>query len=251
MITSISSDRLVVISDLHLGNPFSNAKKQVIPFLKWAAKEKFDICINGDGLEIAQASFSKIAFDVPEFFRLLGEFRRAGRVVYYVTGNHDIALEHFLEDWEMMTVSPFLNVDSNGTRIRIEHGHIYDPFFVRFPLLYEALTNAGGIFLKLHPEFYRLWIKFERWTSYLRARKSGIVGELPHFREAADELSRRGFDAVVFGHTHHAGESRLENGSRYFNPGSWMLKPHYVKIEHGEVSLVAWEKPLDRLSARV
>jgi UDP-2,3-diacylglucosamine pyrophosphatase LpxH len=233
----------VVISDLHLGNPFSNAKRRVIPFLKWAAQEKYDVCINGDGLEIAQASFSKVAFEVPEFFRVLGEFRKAGREVYYVTGNHDIALEHFLEDWGVMKVSPFLNVESNGTRIRIEHGHIYDPFFVKFPVLYESLTHMAGVLLKVHPEFYRSWISFERWTSRLRAKKSGIVGEQPHFREAALELSRRGFDAIVFGHTHHPGVSKLETGSTYFNAGSWMLTPHYVKIENGEVSLIPWIEP--------
>src|SRR5690606_22534129 len=110
------------------------------------------ICINGDGLEIAQASFSKIAFDVPELFRALSDIRKQGREIYYVTGNHDIALEHFLEDWGMMKVSPFLNVDSNGTRIRIEHGHIYDPFFVKHPILYEVGTRFAGLFLKIHPQ---------------------------------------------------------------------------------------------------
>lgn len=240
MITTIQSDRLVVISDLHLGNPFSNAKRKVIPFLKWAAQEKFDICINGDGLEIAQASFAKVAYEVPEFFRVLGDFKRAGREVYYVTGNHDIALEHFLEDWGLMKVSPFLNVHSGDIRIRIEHGHIYDPFFVKHPVLYERLTHFGGYLLKLHPEIYRLWISFERFTSRLRARKTGILGEKPEFREAALELSRRGFDAIVLGHTHHPGESALETGSTYLNPGSWMLAPHFVKIESGRVSLESW-----------
>ncbi len=237
------SQRLVVISDLHLGNPFSNAKKKVIPFLKWAAAEKFDVCINGDGLEIAQASFSKIAFEVPEFFRVLGDFKKAGREVYYVTGNHDIALEHSLEDWGVMKVSPFLNVTSGDKRIRIEHGHIYDPFFVKFPVLYETLTHWAGFLLKLHPNFYHLWISIERFSSKLRAKKSGIIGEQPHFREAALELSRRGFDSIVFGHTHHPGQSELENGSTYLNAGSWMLTPHYVKIESGEVSLIEWTLP--------
>ncbi len=240
MITTIQSDRLLVISDLHLGNPFSTAKKKVIPFLRWAAQEKFDICINGDGLEIAQASFSKVAFEVPEFFRVLGDFKRAGREVYYVTGNHDIALEHFLEDWGLMKVSPFLNVHSGETRIRIEHGHIYDPFFVKYPVLYERLTHFGGYLLKLHPEIYRLWISFERFTSRLRAKKTGILGEKPEFREAALELSRRGFDAIVLGHTHHPGESTLETGSSYLNPGSWMLEPHFVRIDRGSVSLQSW-----------
>ena len=243
MITSIRTDRLVVISDLHLGNPFSNAKKRVLPFLKWAARENYDICINGDGLEIAQASFSKVAYEVPEFFRILGDFKRAGREVYYVTGNHDIALEHFLEDWGMMKVSPFLNVTSGETRIRIEHGHIYDPFFVKYPRLYETLTHLGGYLLKVHPELYRAWISFERFTSKLRARKTGIIGEKPEFREAALELSRRGFDAIVLGHTHHPGESLLETGSLYLNPGSWMLSPHFVSIQSGKISLMEWENP--------
>lgn len=243
MITIIKSEKLVVISDLHLGNPFSEAKRQVIPFLKWAAAQGFDICINGDGLEIAQASFNKIAFDVPELFRTLGDIRKKGREIYYVTGNHDIALEHFLEDWGIMKVSPFLNVHSGDSRIRVEHGHIYDPFFVNNPRLYELLTYLGGFFLKFQPKLYRLWITFEKLQSRLRARKTGILGEHPSFREAAEELSRRGFDAVVFGHTHHPGTSKLDSGSWYLNPGSWMLSTHYVEIENGNIELKEWKKP--------
>ncbi|MGZ3724708.1 MAG: metallophosphoesterase [Pseudobdellovibrio sp.] len=241
MITSIKSEKLIVISDLHLGNPFSGARKLAVPFIKWAASQGYDICINGDGLEIAQSSFNKIAFDVPELFRTLGDVRRKGREVYYVTGNHDIALEHFLEDWGVMKVSPFLNVKSGHSRIRIEHGHIYDPFFVKFPRLYEFLTHVGGIFLKVHPQFYRLWIQFENYTSRLRAKKTGILGEMPQFKEAAEELSRRGFDAVVFGHTHHAGTSQLESGAVYMNPGSWMLSTHYVEIQNGSIHLKEWK----------
>lgn len=242
MITTIKSEKLVVISDLHLGNPFSEAKKQVIPFLKWAAIQGYDICINGDGLEIAQSSFNKIAFDVPELFRTLGNIRKTGREIYYVTGNHDIALEHFLEDWGMMKVSPFLNVISGASRIRVEHGHIYDPFFVKNPRLYEALTNLAGFFLKFQPKLYKFWITFEKWQSRLRARKTGIIGEHPSFKDAAEELSRRGFDSVIFGHTHHPGVSPLENGACYFNPGSWMLSTHYVLIDNGAVELKEWSQ---------
>lgn len=242
MITVVKTNKLVVISDLHLGNPFSEAKKQVIPFLKWASTQNYDICINGDGLEIAQASFNKIAFEVPELFRTLGEIRKKGCEVYYVTGNHDIALEHFLEDWGVMKVSPFLNIHSGTARIRVEHGHIYDPFFVKTPRLYELLTTIGGFFLKVQPQLYKLWITFEKWQSHLRAKKTGIIGEHPNFKEAAEELSRRGFDAIVFGHTHHPGVSQLENGAQYLNAGSWMLSTHYVLIQDGNVELKEWKK---------
>ncbi len=237
MITKVNCDRLVVISDLHLGNPFSNANKKAIPFIKWAANNGYDICINGDGLEIAQSSFFKIASEVPELLRCLIEVRKSGREVYYIIGNHDILLEHFLEDWGVLKVSPFLNVSSGDKRIRVEHGHIYDPFFVSFPRVYEVLTHFAGFFLKAWPAIYRLWIWFERFKSRVRARRTGILGEHPNFAIAAEEISLRGFDYIIFGHTHHTGSQTLESGATYLNPGSWMLSTHFVSIENGNVSL--------------
>jgi UDP-2,3-diacylglucosamine pyrophosphatase LpxH len=240
MITSIQTQKMVVISDLHLGNPFSNIRKSVTQFVRWAAQEGYDICINGDGLEIAQASFDRITYEVPEFFRAISELRRKGKEVYYLIGNHDIALEHFLEDWAVMKVSPFLNVQSGQTRVRIEHGHIYDPFFVKYPKLYDALTHWAGYLLKVSPGLYKAWIKFEKIKSRIRARKTGIVGEHPSFRWSANELCRRGFDAVIFGHTHHPGEVALDSGGKYFNSGSWMLGNDYIEILDGNVSLKRW-----------
>jgi UDP-2,3-diacylglucosamine pyrophosphatase LpxH len=234
MITQIRSEKMVIISDLHLGNPFSNAQTRVVPFIKWAASEGYDICINGDGLEIAQASFSKIAVEVPTLLRAISELKQN---VYYVIGNHDILLEHFLEDWGALKVSPFLNVKSGDKRIRVEHGHIYDPFFIKHPILYEASTYIGGLFLKFWPNFYRFWITFERWKSKMRSKKSGILGEHPSFAEAANEISQRGFDSIVFGHTHHPGSRQLDSGAMYYNPGSWMRQSQFVVIENGEVKL--------------
>lgn len=244
MITTVNNKKMVIISDLHLGNPFSSASRRVIQFMHWAAHEGYDICINGDGLEIAQASFSKISLEVPEFLRALGQIRRKGVEVFYTVGNHDVALEHFLEDWGMMKVTPFLNVHSGDARIRIEHGHLYDPFFVTYPRLYEVLTRVAMIPLMIHPSAYKLWIWFEKLRSKFRARKTGIVGEPLQFRIAAQELADRGFDAVVFGHTHHPGEVELNEGKRYYNPGSWLLSTHYVEILDGVVSLKVWDPKL-------
>lgn len=232
---------MIVISDIHLGNPFSNKKDQAISFLRWAANQGYDICINGDGLEIAQASFSKIAKDLPETIRVLREISKKGRNVYYVVGNHDIALEHFLEDFGVIKVSPFLNVHSHGTRIRVEHGHLYDPFFVKHPHLYEFLTRFAGLLLMVHPSIYKIWIKFEKFKAYLRAKRTGIIGEPPQFMEAAHELSRRGFDVIVFGHTHHRGEIILPNEKKYYNSGSWMLSNHYIEINEGLVTSQIWK----------
>ncbi len=253
MITEIRNRKLAVISDLHLGNPFSKAKGPTVEFLAWAQRNDYDVVINGDGFEIAQVSFSKIARDVPEVFHALKTFTGRGRNVYYVIGNHDIVLEHFLNDWGGFKMAPFLNVWSGDQRIRIEHGHLYDPFFVKHPALYEFLTWAAGIPLALHPSLYKLWIKFEKTKSKLLWKKpgeeGGIVGEHQAFREAAVELSRRGFDVVVFGHTHHAGTAPLPEGKRYFNCGSWLMGTPFVEINDGKVELRFWDREKRRLDA--
>jgi UDP-2,3-diacylglucosamine pyrophosphatase LpxH len=242
VITEIRQRKLVVISDLHLGNPFSKAKKPTVDFLYWAADRGYDVVINGDGFEIAQVSFSKIARDVPEVFHAIKSVTARGRSIYYVIGKHDIVLENFLNDWGGFKMAPFLNVWSGEKRIRVEHGHLYDPFFVRNPELYEFLTWFAGFALKVHPSFYKLWIAIERLHSRLfwRAGQSGIVGEHPAFWEAARELADRGFDAVVFGHTHHAGQSELPGGSEYFNTGSWLMGTPYLLIDDGKVELKRW-----------
>lgn len=242
MITEIRDQKLVVISDLHLGNPFSKAKNPTVEFFHWAASEGFDVVINGDGFEIAQVSFTKIARDVPEVFHAIKSFTARGRNLYYVIGNHDIVLENFLNDWGGFKMAPFLNVWSGDQRVRIEHGHLYDPFFVKRPDLYEFATWLGGFALKLHPSLYKLWIAFEKFKSKFLWSKTaeGIPGEHGAFRKAAIELSERGFDTVVFGHTHHAGSTILPNGSRYFNTGSWLIGTPYVEIQKGEVQLRKW-----------
>lgn len=114
------------------------------------------------------------------------------------------------------------------------------PFFVKYPNLYEFLTHFAGYLLKIHPQVYRLWIGFEKFKSKIRAKKTGILGEHPSFKEAATELSQRGFDFVIFGHTHHAGKFQLEGGSTYINSGSWMIGPHCVVIEPHFVNLCKW-----------
>ena len=60
-------------------------------------------------------------------------------------GNHDIALEHFLTDVGRMRVVPFLSVTSGDKRIRVEHGHMYDDMFLRFPRMYYAFTLIGRL----------------------------------------------------------------------------------------------------------
>jgi len=241
MITQIQSDKLIVISDLHLGNPVCRNKRQIIQFLNKVASQGYDLCINGDVFEIAQVAFSKLVKDVPDFLQALKVLGNKERNVYYVIGNHDIILENFLNEWGNIKIAPFLNVISGGQRIRIEHGHLYDPLFVRYPRLYEFFTGLFGFPLRVFPGLYKFWLVSQKFSSYCRAKRGEVIlGEPPRFTIAAHELAQRGFDHIVFGHTHHVGEVNLGNGERYLIPGAAMFGHSYIEILNGKVCLHEW-----------
>ena len=231
-------DRVLVVSDLHIGNPFSEASRSFGRFLDHAERERFHVCINGDGLEILQTSFANLANDASEVIRRVRSLLARGLSVYYVVGNHDIVLEHYLESWAEIRICPFLNLRSGDRRIRVEHGHLYDPFFVGHPRLYEALTRAAGPLLRVYPDVYKLWSAFENLKDRRARHTDGA--EQSAYHAAAEMLLRRGFDAVVFGHTHRAEQVEIAPGQLYVNSGNWMHGGTYVEIVEGNVELRTW-----------
>ena len=232
MIIEVEEEHLVVISDLHLGNPASTARERVVPFLDYVRSIGASICINGDGFDMLQKTFSRLTNDALPVIKQLRRIQRGGARVYYIVGNHDLALEHYLEDL-LVTASPFLNVRSGGRRIRIEHGHIYDPFYAEHPELYHLAGRLGGYLLFASPDVYSLYTRVATQVEKLR-------GGGARYHDAAEMLMRRGFDAVVFGHTHNAQQVDLPLG-RYLNSGNWQTGRTYVDIVDGHAELKRWE----------
>lgn len=240
MIIDTVQDRLLVVSDLHVGNPYSAATRSLGQFFEFAENGRYNVCINGDGFEILQARFASLATESAGVLRAIRRLIERGLSVLYVVGNHDIALEHFLTAWSGIHITPFLNVSSGGARIRIEHGHLYDPSFMQNPRLYEWLTRAAGPFLHFYPDVYRLWTGYENACQRARRLFRAAGAERNVYHEAAEMLIRRGFDAVVFGHTHQSEDVTLASGGRYLNCGTWVRGGSFVEIDHGQVSLRRW-----------
>lgn len=244
MRTDIREERLVVISDLHLGNPFSEASRSLSSFLDYVLEQDYHLIINGDGLEILQADLGTLARSTSSVAAGIRRLVEADRRVYYIVGNHDIALEHLLGSWLGENLRPFLNVRSGDLRIRVEHGHLYDPFFFKYPTIYEWVTRMAGPILRIRPELYEVWIYYQRFKRWLgrHLKQSGRRTQPTPFHEGAAMLLRRGFDAVVFGHTHKPEVVEMEGGV-YINGGNWVKGGTYVEIDRGVLSLKRWEGP--------
>jgi UDP-2,3-diacylglucosamine pyrophosphatase LpxH len=240
MIIDTLQERLLVVSDLHVGNPYSTATRNLGQFFEFAEAGRYNLCINGDGFEILQARFASLAAESATVLRGIRRLIESGLSVLYVVGNHDIALENFLTAWSGIEITPFLNVTSGDRRIRIEHGHLYDPSFVKSPRLYEWLTAAAGPLLHFYPDVYRLWAHYESAKQRAKQLLSGGHGQRSVYHEAAEMLLARGFDAVVFGHTHQAEDVAIGSLGRYYNSGTWVRGGTFVEIDRGAVSVRRW-----------
>jgi UDP-2,3-diacylglucosamine pyrophosphatase LpxH len=237
VITDAAEERLVVVSDLHLGNPASDAAGPFRGFLEYVREERYSLCINGDGFEMLQTRFARVVREAMPVMSRISRLRQEDLRVYYVVGNHDIYLEHFLDDWMVTGIGPFLNLTSGGKRIRIEHGHIYDPIFSRAPDFYESLTRILGLAVFMRPDTYRQWDVAAQWLDKICRAPRGDDRSPQH--RAAAEVLRRGFDAVVHGHTHRPEITELDGGL-YVNGGAWLHNATYVEIDHGRLELRTW-----------
>jgi len=247
MLIETRENRLLVVSDMHVGNPFSRARQAIGGFFDYARRGRFNVCINGDGFEILQASFSSLAYDSVGVLNHVRAHLDAGLKVYYIVGNHDIVLEQFLRRCQGIVITPFLNVDTGSQRVRIEHGHLYDPSFIRSPAFYEALTKFAGLFVRFFPDIYRLWAIWEGFWQRLRAWRSQNLIDRDVYYQAADLLLGRGFDVVVFGHTHNPEDVLLGEGRRYVNSGNWVRGGAFVEITDRGVELKLWNDGEPRL----
>jgi UDP-2,3-diacylglucosamine pyrophosphatase LpxH len=91
----------------------------------------------------------------------------------------------------------------------------------------------------LHKDFYKVWSTMADAVDRHRRRRAGDVLDLSPHHRAAEMLLDRGFDAVVFGHTHYPELVDLPSGT-YANCGTWMDEGSYVEIDAGHVALRAW-----------
>lgn len=156
-------------------------------------------------------------------------------------------MEAFLEDSGIFKVVPFLDVISGDRRIHIEHGHLYDNLFINFPRLYIQVAKFLGLLVKISPALFHFWFKIIAFFSWLKNRKHLRLPDppldSPVFMRAAKEFLERGFDIVIFGHTHHFGIQDIWNNKKYANAGSWADKTvHYLAIDKGEINLMEWLK---------
>lgn len=241
----VKEEHLCIISDLHLGNPIFFRNNSLKNFLRYLSRNGISLCINGDGLDLLQFSPGKFVKDIKSTFKSLKEFILNGRnEIYYILGNHDLFMKNILEETGIFAVAPSLEVRSGDKRIYIEHGHFHDYLFQNYQKIYIKTARFLGKILKTCPELFHAYFKIESFVDwFLAGLKNRRFQKLdkPKYLEAAREILARGFDIVVFGHSHRHGLHVLEDGKIFANAGAWTSRrSHFLEIFRGAITLKEW-----------
>lgn len=140
------SDRIVIFSDLHLGDGGSrdeslhNRHLLATVLARHYLPHGFKLVLNGDVEDLHRFSLRSIADHQGELYGLFKQFQRA-RGFYKVVGNHDLELLDRRVDAGGFTTHPALRLQFGSHEMFVLHGHQADVFTPRFNGVYRVLVR--------------------------------------------------------------------------------------------------------------
>lgn len=223
----------VVISDLHLGSDNCQAKP-LAHFLESVRRGPLAarrLVINGDVFDsIDFRRLNKHHWNVLSALRKLSDEVE----VVWINGNHDGPAEivsHLLG----VTCSDEYVVESGGKKILFLHGHRFDAFISRYPVLTWVADRLYHLLQRVDRSHAFAKLAKRKSKTFLRC-----AGKIEH--DAVRYAAKKGCDAVCCGHTHLA--AAVTGGPvAYYNSGCWTEKPcHYLTVRDGVVAVRAYEE---------
>jgi len=237
--------RAVFISDIHLGFRGCSAE-MLLDFLHQVEMDY--LFLVGDIIDVW--SMKKTMY-WPQSHNnvlrtILGKAKRGTKVIF-VPGNHDEVFRDFdgAVFGNLEIHREYIHEAADGRRMLVLHGDEFDSVVKCSPWLAKLGSDIYDVLLAANP--YINWVRrkfgLPHWSlsSYLKNKAKTAVQYIGSFEDCVtQEARRRGVDAVVCGHIHHA-EMRLLNGILYCNDGDW-VESCTALVEHfdGRLEIVAW-----------
>ncbi len=236
--------RAIWISDIHLGTKGCQAKK-LLDFLKTHSADT--LYLVGDIVDMWALSrkiyFPKSHVNVMKKILTLSK----NTTIYYVRGNHDEALDHFVpfDIGNIKVVKDVVHTTATGHRLLVCHGDKYDQV-IQYAKWVAILGDIGYTIL-LKSNAWVNWIRrrfgFGYWSLSAYAKKTvkGVVSFIGDFEQAViKDVKAQGFDGVVCGHIHQA-EIKILDGVWYINDGDW-VESCTAAVEHmnGDLEIISF-----------
>jgi UDP-2,3-diacylglucosamine pyrophosphatase LpxH len=230
------------ISDLHLGNPNSQADKVLSVLKMYEFKKLF---IVGDFIDM---TYLKRKFfwntNHSTVIQKVLKFSRKNIQVVYLVGNHDLYVRNLLHDGiinigDIQICDEYIYTSVKGEKIYITHGDCFDGFIRVSPFLYWLGDTAYEFSIKINKiyNFFRRVFGLEYWSlsSYLKTRVKNAIKFLAEYKKMSDvKVKEMKCDSIMIGHTH---SPEIIDGE-YYNCGDFVESCSYT-IEHlnGDIEL--------------
>ncbi len=219
----------IQISDLHLGAKNSETKK-IRRFLQDIKKNKHistDLLIlNGDGLN--SPKIEKLRKKDWKILKLLKKISKNTRVIW-VVGNHDPDIEVISDYFGIEAVEEIV-FKSGGKSILASHGHRYDVFLDKHPVLTVVADAIYNLSQMVDGSHRLAKILKKKSKAFIECSSRVSLG-------AACAAKEKSCSAAWHGHTHKAGHIHFE-GVDVFDGGCWTERPcSFLVIKNGATEI--------------
>lgn len=231
------------ISDIHLGNPNSQADKLLEVFKKYEFENLFII---GDFIDM---TYLKRKFhwkqDHSTVIQKVLRLSRNKICVTYIIGNHDIYVRALIQEGnvnlgDILICDEYIYTTIKGEKIYITHGDCFDGFVRTHPFLYFLGDIAYEISIKINKLYNKIRkiFKLEYWSisAYLKRKTKNVLKFLNEYKKISElKVIEMKCDSLMMGHTH---SPEIIN-AKYYNTGDFVESCSYI-IEklNGDIELI-------------
>ncbi len=223
--------RALLLSDLHLGwSICARQHADLLERLPEAVDDAELVVLNGDVIDGHRGLPRGIEAElVARFVAMVEAWRREGREVVYVEGNHDLGHEEmplvpdrWFFDWE----------GAHGERVRVLHGHRFD----ETPFRRGAYEDMGRHLLKFENDLYAKLAPMRKSYRFGPGWLVGAVGLFEDILWTRDFPKRvepllSGVDFLVHGHFHFGPGRRQIGEVETWRTGAWVSHGHLGSVD--------------------
>ena len=144
--------------------------------------------------------------------------------VYYLQGNHDFSKNNFLKEIGINILKSPTTLYIDNRKTLLAHGDEFNPNLIRRTLHHSYSIKLYSL---IHPD---IGVPLALKLAELSRKRGESKGDW--LEPIAERLIEKGYEIVIFGHTHRPLLKRSDKGW-YLNLGDWINHFTYGLIEKG------------------
>ncbi|MEG1555217.1 MAG: UDP-2,3-diacylglucosamine diphosphatase [Bacteroidales bacterium] len=232
-------------SDFHLGSPNERESKErehkIIDWLNEIKNEVTHLFLLGDIFDFWFEYKDVVPAGYYNFLSKLSKLRARGVKIYYFTGNHDMWVRTYFErelGFKIFREQQAFMI--NGKRCLVAHGDGLGPKDIGYKFIKTifAFRPNQKLYACLHPTWAFAIARFcsKKSRAMTSTAEEKFMGNEKEFlvQYALSVLKNESIDFFIYAHRHLPLEIQLNEGSKYFNTGDWLIHDSFVAFKESD-----------------